>query len=48
MIITVLFVNGRKVDYTTAIYNLLITDPEVLMITEKSTGAILYKRGATV
>ena len=44
MIITALFVNGRTVDYTTAIYNLLITDPEVLMITEKNTGTILYKR----
>ena len=42
--ITVLFTDGRKANYTSAIINLLVTDPVVDTITETATGNILFYR----
>lgn len=40
--ICVKFKNGREVIYTTAIFNLLKTDPEVEWIASEETGEILW------
>jgi hypothetical protein len=42
--ITAHFTNGTTADYTTAIWNLLVTDPDVEFITDGETGEILYAR----
>ena len=41
-LIRVTFRNGRYAHYTMAIYDLLITDPEVVEILDCGTGEILY------
>lgn len=40
--ITVYFKDGTQADYTTAIIDLLKTDPEVDTITSATTGEILF------
>ena len=40
--IIVEFKNGKKVKYTTDILNLLLNDPEVLMIMDANTGEVMY------
>ena len=42
MEIIVTFKNGRKVNYTMNIYNLLMTDPDVMEIMDANTGEMLY------
>jgi hypothetical protein len=41
-LITVYFKDGTQADYTTAILELLKTDPEVDTITSATTGEILF------
>ncbi len=42
--ITAYFRNGRAVTYTTAILELLKTDPDVAYIMDDETGEVLYIR----
>jgi hypothetical protein len=44
IIIIVTFKNGTTANYTTQIYNLLVTDPAVEMIVSNETGEILFER----
>ena len=40
--ITVTFKNGSKIVYTTEIFRLLTTDPDVIEIMDNTTGEIIY------
>ena len=40
--ITAVFKNGKKINFTTEVLNLLTSDPEVLQIEETKTGNILF------
>lgn len=40
--ITVTFKNGRKIVYTTEIFRLLTTDPDVIDIMDNATGEIIF------
>lgn len=42
--ITAHFKNGETVNYTMDIFNLLITDKDVEIITDSETGEIIYIR----
>lgn len=42
--ITATFRNGKQVNFTTNVLNLLLTDPEVETIAETKTGNIIYYR----
>lgn len=42
--ITATFINGRRIVYTTNIYRLLTTDPQVIEIIDNETGEIIFTR----
>lgn len=44
MKITIYFKNHEPAVYTMRIYNLAVTDPDVVMIVSNETGEILFER----
>jgi len=36
------FKNGQTATYTTDVYRLLVTDPDVLRVTDAETGELMY------
>ena len=42
--IVAVFRSGRECEYTTNIYNLLITDPDIVTIYDYETGEILFTK----
>lgn len=44
MLIVAVYANGRKITFTKSIFFLLITDPTIVRILDKDTGATLFDR----
>ena len=42
--ITAYFKNGQVAEYTTSVWGLLVTDPDIECITSNETGEVLFYR----